>query len=127
MDLGVPLQKSLAVEFLIALVAWKDKVWVVSLKVVEEEWTRGEDHFRRKTVKTLQSRKAQVTLHHFQGDTFLSTRPTFVLNFLYNWLFLGILCRLLSLHRKGLLFLFWLELNLFSLFCGRGEDEGVKW
>ena len=122
MDLGVPLQKSLAVEFLIALLAREDEVWVVSLEVVEEEGTRGENHFRRKAVETLQSRKAEMTLDHFQGDTFLSTCPTFVLDFLYHWLFLGILCLLFSFHRN-LFFLFGLELSLFNLFGGRGEDE----
>ena len=55
MNFGVPLQKGFAVKFLVALLAWKDEVWVVSLKVMEKEWSRRENHFRRKTVETLES------------------------------------------------------------------------
>ena len=42
---GVPLQKSLTVKFLIALVAWKAEVGMVSVEVVQEDLAIGEDHF----------------------------------------------------------------------------------
>ena len=83
----------------------------------------GKDHFGGKAVQTLQTRDAEVAFHHFQGGTSLSTSPTFVVDFLYDWLLFDNFC--LSLHRH-LLFFFWFHLCPHRLGCGGSKYKRVE-